>query len=286
MAPIEPYTLALTSCGRFDLLERTLGSLLPRLEGPLSKIIIIEDSGNSDVIDVVYPFAQKLKETGYLSSGKYLGNGIDVIVNNPPLGQILSIDRLYSQIETEWVFHCEDDWAFHGEEFIQKSFVLLKNFAQYSMVILRDVNEFSRSLFLPQEFQTASVRYRVIDDSKQRNRYKGISFNPGLRRMSDYRIVGSYADIGVTTCESRVSDLYYELGYTYVFLSKPAMYHIGQSSHVPKQERPRTFKAKSRHSIRKRMERAYQRIDPNHDPLFRARRRFKHSRAEVISVTK
>ncbi len=30
---IEPYTMAITSCGRFDLLERTLTTLLPRLEG-------------------------------------------------------------------------------------------------------------------------------------------------------------------------------------------------------------------------------------------------------------
>jgi len=30
---MEPYTVMLTSCGRFDLLELTLASLLPRLEG-------------------------------------------------------------------------------------------------------------------------------------------------------------------------------------------------------------------------------------------------------------
>ena len=34
---MEPYSVALTSCGRFDLLERTLASLLPRLDGPPEK---------------------------------------------------------------------------------------------------------------------------------------------------------------------------------------------------------------------------------------------------------
>ncbi len=50
---IEPYTVALTSCGRFDLLEQTLDSLLPHLEGPLAKIVIAEDSGSFEVESVV-----------------------------------------------------------------------------------------------------------------------------------------------------------------------------------------------------------------------------------------
>ncbi len=53
---IQPYTVALTSCGRFDLLAQTLASLLPRLEGPLAKIVIIEDSGSSEVKTVVWKF--------------------------------------------------------------------------------------------------------------------------------------------------------------------------------------------------------------------------------------
>ena len=43
---MEPYTAALTSFGRFDLLERTLRSLLPRLDGPLARVLIGEDSGD------------------------------------------------------------------------------------------------------------------------------------------------------------------------------------------------------------------------------------------------
>ena len=53
---IEPYTVAITSCGRFDLLERTLASLIPVLEGPVEKIVIIEDSGLSAITEVVSKF--------------------------------------------------------------------------------------------------------------------------------------------------------------------------------------------------------------------------------------
>ena len=53
---MEPYTVAVTSCGRFDLLERTLRSLLPRLDGPFAGILIAEDSGDERIYDVVRQF--------------------------------------------------------------------------------------------------------------------------------------------------------------------------------------------------------------------------------------
>ena len=112
---MEPYTVALTSCGRFDLLEQTLRSLLPRLDGPVAEILIAEDSGDARVHDVVRQF------------GDAYGR-IEVIFNDPPLGQAKSIDRLYARIGTDWIFHCEDDWEFHAGGFIGKSFAILKEF--------------------------------------------------------------------------------------------------------------------------------------------------------------
>ena len=119
MSRMEPYTVVLTSCGRFDLLERTLTSLLSRLTGPLAGIVLIEDSGDPAVHDVVSRFG-----------------GIEVIVNDPPLGQIKSIDRAYSRVETEWIFHCEDDWEFCRDGFIEESFDILKEFERFSTVKL------------------------------------------------------------------------------------------------------------------------------------------------------
>ena len=126
---MEPYTVALTSCGRFDLLERTLQSLLPRLGGPLARVLIAEDSGDRGVHDVVRPFRDRCPR-------------IEVIVNDPPLGQVRSIDRIYAETDTEWVFHCEDDWEFFSDGFIEKSFTLLKAFPRLSMVSVREYNEF------------------------------------------------------------------------------------------------------------------------------------------------
>ena len=46
-------TLVLTSCGRFELLKRTLETFIRFNTYPLKQIIITEDSGNSAVYDYI-----------------------------------------------------------------------------------------------------------------------------------------------------------------------------------------------------------------------------------------
>ncbi len=119
----EPYTIALTSCGRFDLLEKTLDSLIPRLESLPKKILIIEDSGNYEVENVLGRF-----RTRDLS--------IETIINKERIGQVRSIDKLYSSIQTDWVFHCEDDWEFIDSGFLHNSYLLMKKYDSCSTVNL------------------------------------------------------------------------------------------------------------------------------------------------------
>ncbi|MGO2120993.1 MAG: glycosyltransferase family 2 protein, partial [Psychrobacter sp.] len=71
-------TLVITSCGRFDLLKRTLESLDKYIEYPIMKVIITEDSGSSDV-HLTIPEQWKLHT--------------DVIINDVKLGQLASIDK-------------------------------------------------------------------------------------------------------------------------------------------------------------------------------------------------
>ena len=54
-----------------------------------------------------------------------LGNiDLEFIFNERRRGQILSIDRLYSTIDTEYIFHCEDDWEFYKKRFAKKIWIL------------------------------------------------------------------------------------------------------------------------------------------------------------------
>ena len=238
---MEPYTVALTSCGRFDLLERTLRSLLPRLEGPIAEVLIVEDSGNLDVLEVVRQF-----------SG--VPGNIEVLVNDPPMGQIRSIDRLYARIETEWVFHCEDDWEFSGEGLIEKSFLVLQESDRYSMVSLRNLSDHRLAVFGPKEMTSSGIGYHVADDTIPWNgEFSGLNFNPGLRKMRDYRLVGPYARLGMHPSEARVSRAYRDLGFRVTCLAEPAVRHIGHERHVRDPFQRTGFTHRMARSVRKRL---------------------------------
>lgn len=262
---MEPYTVALTSCGRFDLLEQTLGSLLPRLDGPLAEVLVAEDSGDKRVFDVVQQFIGKFPE-------------IEVIVNDPPLGQVKSIDKMYSRIKTEWIFHCEDDWEFFADGFIEKSFLILDEFDQYSMVSLRDREKFGADQFFPGPHSVSGVEFFAIDPSA-RPIWAGLSFNPGLRRMQDYKVVGPYADLAVIALERHVSYCYQELGYSIVHLAEPAVRHIGAGRHVRNQAKPTGFGGKLAASAQKRVAWLRRKLNAETDPIHNARRRLSEERA-------
>ena len=261
---MEPYTVALTSCGRFDLLERTLGSLLPRLEGPVAKLVVTEDSGDPGVHDVVRQFT---------------GSGLkfEVLVNERPIGLIRSIDKLYSHVETEWVFHCEDDWEFFSDGFIESSFAVLRESDLHSMVGLRIASEFAPGYMGPRLTTRSGVAYHLADPAVARA-FAGLSFNPGLRRMRDYRIVGPYSDFRALARESRIARCYLELGYRLAYLAEPAVRHIGDGRHVPDFAKPHARPYKLVRSIRKRTETLRWKIHPRSDPMVGSRRRIEEAR--------
>ncbi|MDE0705470.1 MAG: hypothetical protein OXH59_17300 [Rhodospirillaceae bacterium] len=261
---MEPYTVALTSCGRFDLLEQTLASLLPRLDGPLAEVLIAEDSGDKQVFDVVQQFI-----------GKF--SGIEVIINDPPLGQVKSIDKLYSRIDTEWIFHCEDDWEFFADGFIGKSFAILNEFDRYSMVSLRERGKFGDDQFFPDPISASGVEFFALNPSA-RPIWAGLSFNPGLRRMRDYKIVGPYADLAVIAMERHVSSCYQELGFSIVHLAEPAVRHIGAGRHIRNQAKPSDFGGKLAVSAQKRFAWLRRKLRAEADPVQKARQRLHSSR--------
>lgn len=263
-AGMEPYTVALTSCGRFDLLEQTLRTLLPRLDGPLAGVLVAEDSGNRGVLDVVRQF------TGQF--GK-----IEAIVNDPPLGHVKSIDRLYSRVGTEWIFHCEDDWEFFADGFIEKSFIVLKEFDRFSMVSVRDPAELQPDLFLPGPLSFSGVRYFAMNPSV--SPVTGLSFNPGLRRMRDYKIVGPYRDLGIKAVEYYVSACYRQLGFSIAHLADPAVRHIGEGRHVRDHVKPTSVGGKIAVEVKKGLERLRRTFHPEGDPIRRAERRLEEAKA-------
>ena len=104
---MNDVSLVITSCGRFDLLERTLDSFFEYNIYPIKKVIITEDSTEGKKLEKLV--------------SKYKDQNFKLIINETREGQLKSIDKAYNEVDTEYVFHCEDDWEFLKEGFIEKS---------------------------------------------------------------------------------------------------------------------------------------------------------------------
>lgn len=186
-------TLVLTSCGRYDLLARTLQSLYTFNSHPFKEVIVVEDGVGGRV------------------------------------GQVEAIDYAYARVKTPYIFHCEDDWEFTRCGFIEHSLDVLERFPLALQVWLRahdDTN--GHPLVMLPEFSG----YRTLSTDHY---WKGFSWNPGLRRMSDYLRLGSYSAHKLDTnahTEQRVGEIYASWGYHAVILNRCHVRHLGAGRSV------------------------------------------------------
>ena len=171
-------TLVITSCRRFDLLEKTLASMRPWI-GKFPNRIVVEDSDDRP------QFFNDLESEGF-----------SVLINGSSLGQHRSIDNAYGQVETDYIFHCEDDWEFLVEPNVCAAKHILKNgingHRDFSLVSFRDSTrkeKHDQSTY--REYELMGSRYRY--SFKQRSKYNSFTFNPSMLRLDLHETTGSYA---------------------------------------------------------------------------------------------
>ena len=228
-------SIMITSCGRFDLLKRTVDSLDKFNTYPIRKVYITEDSGKQDVLGCI-PEEWKEHTKFY--------------VNEPKLGQLASIDLAYGEIDTEWVFHCEDDWEFYRPGFIEDSKVLLTEDQQALQVWLRsaahDLAIHSPYVYLSDRRNIKDVFFYKINSEKVD--WQGFSFNPGLRRMADYKQHAPYSQF---SGEKDLSRLYAAENRYALILENDAVLHTGFGAHVVvNKEKEKKKKRKKREKIK------------------------------------
>lgn len=214
-------TAVFTSCGRFDFLERTLGSFLKHADLPITQTIIIDNSTNPETEDIMKRMASSLNTT------------FDLINNEQNIGQVLSIDTAYSVIETDYIFHCEDDWEFFDTGFLSLSKGLLEERPDIVNINLRvrfDGEKGSMHPITPLMTTPNGIKYHEYE-LNYLGAWHGFSWNPGLRRKSDYDLIKPYKQFGE---ESRVGRQYKEMGYVAACLEKSYCKHIGTFSSTPK----------------------------------------------------
>ncbi len=222
----DNITMCVTACGRPDLLQKTLDSFFTLAKGHVPRVLVSEDMGTPEQCDGLV--------------ARY-GHGITVFRNEPRLGQVGAIDMLYALVETPLVFHCEDDWLFENNaNFLEESLDVLEHDQLVHQVWLREHNGQScvghplRGL----SKTSKSVEYRHVE--VRGDGWCGFSWNPGLRRMADYRRMfpngysafkqhrapaGPYEGSGEV--EHRCSVHAQRLGYRAAILERASCRHIG-----------------------------------------------------------
>lgn len=219
-------TFCLTSCNRFNLLEQTLDSFLSLNDYPIEKFIITEDSGSL-----------KMKEKIQSKYGSF-----EIIFNETNLGLLKSIDNMYSRVSTEYIFHCEDDWRFfNNKNFIKESIEILEERKDVHQVWIREQSSLGDWMENDVVNTSTNVSYKLVK-SPHLGGWCGFSFNPGLRRLSDYKLIfphGLYqfaSDKGLAYSELNCNNQAAENKYRAALLMNPACTHIGyhQSTHQKK----------------------------------------------------
>lgn len=205
-------TFCLTSCGRFDLLRKTLHSFFQKNDHPIEKYIIVEDSGDPMAGEYLRNIVKEFPKTPF-----------QFLINEKRIGQIPSIDRAYAEVQTPYIFHCEDDWEFIRSGFMQPSLDLLEHLPDVVMIWLRDPLDVPRILRSMKPFNSP---HRYFDVSHSVPKYI-LNFNPGLRRFNDYLDTGSYQKIGR---EEQIGHFYYTREKKILLLGgSPYYQHIGRS---------------------------------------------------------
>jgi GR25 family glycosyltransferase involved in LPS biosynthesis len=208
-------SVVFTSCGRLHLLEKTIRSFLQYNTYPIDKYIVIENDKQKNTKEVL---AKIFKDLNFL-----------LIINDENIGQVSSIDKAYSFVESEYIFHCEDDWEFYNKNFIQNSIDVLKHNQKYINVNIRKRFDGERGSMHPisEKLYTNSNTCFHEYEINYLGMWHGFSWNAGLRRNSDYKFIKNYKKY---KDEAGVGNFYKENGYVAVCLEQEYCKHLGTNS--------------------------------------------------------
>jgi hypothetical protein len=224
-------TICLTSCGRWQLLEKTISSLVSYWDGkPPAAFYIHDDSGEQN---------QALMKDLDRFLMRHWQIMADWTFSNRK-GQPHAIDMAYMLVQTPYIFHCEDDWEFYEGGFIADSRSVLEAEPKCASVWIRHPQDRNNHTVIPaMKITRQAVRYQQMA-TRYKGNWHGMTWNPGLRRLSDYLAMGKFSDM----CEWRANDhchsekqfnkKYYEAGYVGMSLCRGFVKHIGHLDSIKK----------------------------------------------------
>ena len=166
---IVDITVIFQTSGRSKILASTLASFFKFNTYPLKRVVAIHDGKTYDELDKLikdYP-------------------NITWIITNINVGQIAALDQIYKYIDTDYYFHSEEDWEYLKSGFIEYGIQAHEFDPKLNGMHMSHGNIYSSNLFM-------AGPLRIITEL-QAKRYSGLSFNPTVRRMKEYRLLeGGY----------------------------------------------------------------------------------------------
>lgn len=192
-------TVIFTSFNRLDLLKITTDSFNKMNTYPVKEKIIIDDSGISSVHEQIkrdYP-------------------DYKLILNPTNIGLIESIDKVYSEVTTPYVFHSEDDFNYIKPSFIEPSIKIMDNDSRIMQVWLSNRHKEPLDAEI---FEADGVKYRLASTDGMCGVWHGFTFIAGLRSMAGYERTKPWTQWsdkkdGLSLRECKIGWEYYRLGY-------------------------------------------------------------------------
>ena len=213
-------TVVFTSCGRFYFLNKTISSFIKYNTHPIEKFIVIDNSTRPNAYDII--------EEMLVDVSNY-----EIIINDENIGQVASIDKAYGLVNTEYIFHCEDDWEFFNSGFMELSLDILENRLDICNINVRIRFDGEKGSMHPinEEIMTLNNTKYHEYEKNYCGVWHGFSWNPGLRRLKDYNTIKPYKQYGN---EQGVNNIMNHLGFKSACLVNSYCKHIGTNSVTPK----------------------------------------------------
>jgi hypothetical protein len=217
-------TFTVTTCRRLDLFFRTMHSFLDNcLDTDLiTRWVVSDDHSSKDDIK------RMKKEFPFLE-----------IYPSKKKGQAASLNNLFSRVETEWFFHCEDDWEFITKDhFIRKLFDITFDDNKIKNVTLR---YWEQNIVQSEEFPGLAYNvHRYIPENcdmrlvrKTNHKWYGYTLNPGLQHKPTIDLLGRYDekyDINSRFFDRPQAVKYLTRGYKVANLLEEFIVHIGEQN--------------------------------------------------------
>lgn len=204
-------TICITSCGRLDLLAQTMESFTQYHTG--GTYLISEDSTDTAIIQQVkdtYPYMR-------------------VLSGETRLGVMGSIDRLYAQVETPYIFHLEDDWEFDGPIDWENAIALFEAQPEIANICVRAFEEIKPKHRKHSDITALNESQFAVMRPEAHPEFYGWSPNPGLFRTQTYQRYAPFNRV----LPDQMSAIIKRDGGRQAYLLPGVARHIGHGRHVP-----------------------------------------------------